>query len=67
MADYRYLEYLFKKQGMTVAEYTEHMGWSSGTYKSKMQSKTEFKLSEMRKTKELLNMSEADFKRVFGV
>ena len=64
--DSEYLKYLAKSKNLKLYEFEEKLGLSKGRLHKKL-NKGNWNISEVRKIKEILEMSESDFKKVFDL
>ena len=66
MGDVHYLKYLIKSKGLTLDEVARMLGMSKQALYRKLNGTIEWYLRDMKCLKELLEMSNDDFNKVFG-
>lgn len=59
------LEYFIKKRGFTKDNFINRIGVAKSPFYRKMQGEVQFKLDEIQKIREVLNLSDDDVMRIF--
>lgn len=66
MVNSHYLKYIIHRNGDTVEELARHLGITRVTLSTKINNKTEFKLSEIVKIKKRYRMTEHQCRKAFA-
>lgn len=67
MVNKNYLKYLVAEKGLQMKDLAIILDISCPSLYSKIKGKVEWKLSDMKKIKEFLELSDEDFKKIFGL
>jgi len=59
------LKAIILEKGFVQEQLAEQLGIRSATFNYKLNNKTEFKASEIKKLTEILNLSDAEWKQIF--